>query len=98
MPLSDDDRATLSAYLDGELDEAAVQQVESRLSLDSEARAEYETRRQTWSLLDYLPRAKCQRGWPHRWPLSPPLGSVRRLHIDWLGFDVRRGGGGTRRR
>jgi anti-sigma factor RsiW len=57
MPLSDDDRATLSAYLDGELDEAAVHQVESRLSLDSEARAEYETLRQTWSLLDYLPRA-----------------------------------------
>src|SRR6266550_777025 len=57
MPLSEDDRATLSAYLDGELDEAPVQQVESRLSLDSEARAEYETLRQTWSLLDCLPRA-----------------------------------------
>jgi anti-sigma factor RsiW len=57
MPLSEDDRATLSAYLDGELDDAAVQQVESRLSLDSEARAEYETLRETWSLLDYLPRA-----------------------------------------
>jgi anti-sigma factor RsiW len=57
MPISDDDRATLSAYLDGELDEAAVQQVEARLSLDTEARTEYETLRETWSLLDYLPRA-----------------------------------------
>ncbi len=57
MALSEDDRAAISAYLDGELDEAVSQQMETRISLDAEARAEYETLRETWSLLDYLPRA-----------------------------------------
>jgi anti-sigma factor RsiW len=57
MALSDDDRVALSAYLDGELDEAVSQQLEARISLDSEVRAEFETLRETWSLLDYLPTA-----------------------------------------
>lgn len=57
MALSEDDRVALSAYLDGELDEAISQQIEARISLDPEVRAEYETLRETWSLLDYLPTA-----------------------------------------
>jgi anti-sigma factor RsiW len=57
MALSEDDRVALSAYLDGELDEAVSQQMEARISLDPEVRAEFETLRETWSLLDYLPTA-----------------------------------------
>jgi anti-sigma factor RsiW len=57
MALSEDDRAALSAYLDGELGEADSQEVEARIGIDAEVRAEYETLRETWSLLDYLPRA-----------------------------------------
>jgi anti-sigma factor RsiW len=57
MPLSDDDRAALSAYLDGELDEESTRQVEVRMSLEPDLRHEYDTLRQTWGLLDYLPRA-----------------------------------------
>lgn len=55
-PLDDADREDLIAYLDGELDEAAARQVEVRLNLDAEARAEAELLRRTWDLLDYLPR------------------------------------------
>jgi anti-sigma factor RsiW len=57
MALSDDDRAALSAYLDGELDEEATHRMEVRLTLDPEFRHEYDTLRQTWSLLDFLPQA-----------------------------------------
>ncbi len=56
MPISDDDRAILSAYLDGELDEATAERLEARLSLEPEVRAAYEAMRRTWGLLDYLPK------------------------------------------
>jgi anti-sigma factor RsiW len=57
MALSEEDRAALSAYLDGELDEEAAHRLETRLSIDTEVRAEYDALRRTWGLLDYLPRA-----------------------------------------
>ncbi len=57
MPVSEDDRAALSAYLDGELDEASTRRIEVRLNLEPELRCAYDTLQQTWSLLDYLPRA-----------------------------------------
>lgn len=57
MPhLSEEDRANLVAYLDNELDEAAAQALESKLSLDPKARAEADALRRTWELLDYLPK------------------------------------------
>jgi anti-sigma factor RsiW len=54
--LNEEDRANLVAYLDGELDEAAARALEAKLSLDPEARAEADTLRRTWELLEYLPR------------------------------------------
>lgn len=54
--LNEDDRANLVAYLDGELDEEATQAIEARLSTDPAVRAELETLRQVYGLLDYLPR------------------------------------------
>ncbi len=56
--LSDKDRADLVAYLDGELDGPQSRALEARLNIDSAARAEAESLRKTWELLDYLPRAE----------------------------------------
>src|ERR1700676_2331743 len=57
MPLNDDDKAELVAYLDGELDEAATQAVEAKIATDPDARAELDAMKQTWGMLDYLPKA-----------------------------------------
>lgn len=65
-PLSDEDRATLVAYLDGELDEDAARQVEARISQDPKVRAEVESMKRTWDLLDYLPRAEPSPTFTHR--------------------------------
>jgi anti-sigma factor RsiW len=64
--LSDEDRANLVAYLDGELDDEAARALEARLSLDPDARAEAETLRKTWELLDYLPRPEPSPTFTHR--------------------------------
>ncbi|HEY1381943.1 MAG TPA: hypothetical protein VGF55_34410 [Gemmataceae bacterium] len=57
-PITDDDRAELVAYLDGELEADAQRQVEARLNTDANARAEADTLKRAWELLDYLPRAE----------------------------------------
>src|ERR1051325_9808599 len=65
-PLSDEDRAALVAYLDGELDEEAAREVETRISQDPTVRAEVESLKRTWDLLDYLPRAEPSPSFTHR--------------------------------
>jgi anti-sigma factor RsiW len=55
-PLSDEERAQLVAYLDGEADEATQRELEARLSRDPQARAEAEALQRTWALLDFLPK------------------------------------------
>lgn len=65
-PLSDEERDELVAYLDGELDEEAARGVEARLNRDSRLRAEAETLRATWDLLDYLPRPEPSPSFTHR--------------------------------
>src|SRR5712692_1601537 len=57
-PLSDDERAELVAYLDGELPKPAAQIMEAKLNTDPRMRAEVETLRRTWELLDFLPKPK----------------------------------------
>ena len=64
--LSDEDRANLTAYLDGELDEAASQALEAKLSQDPAARAEADALRQAWGLLDYLPKPEPSASFTHR--------------------------------
>jgi anti-sigma factor RsiW len=54
--LSNEDRASLVAYLDGELDEAAAREWEVRLNTDAVARAEADSLRRAWELLDCLPQ------------------------------------------
>jgi anti-sigma factor RsiW len=57
-PLSEKERADLVAYLDGELHGEAARQLEAKLQLHPQARAEAEALKRTWELLDYLPRAE----------------------------------------
>src|SRR6266852_5802184 len=56
QPLSDDERAELVAYLDGELPKPAVRALEAKLNTDPRIRSEMETLRKTWELLDHLPK------------------------------------------
>jgi anti-sigma factor RsiW len=64
--MNEQDRATLVAYLDGELDEESARQVEARISQDPAVRAEVESLKRTWDLLDYLPRAEPSPTFTHR--------------------------------
>src|SRR5262249_56810783 len=49
-------RDELTAYLDGELDEAAAAAVEQRLRDDADFRREADTLKRTWEMLDFLPQ------------------------------------------
>jgi anti-sigma factor RsiW len=57
-PLSDDERADLVAYLDGELKGEAARTMEARLGRDQAIRAEADALKQAWDMLDYLPRSE----------------------------------------
>jgi anti-sigma factor RsiW len=65
-PLTDEERADLVAYLDGQLDEDKAQEVAARLSLDPAARAEADALNRVWDLLDYLPKAEPSPTFTHR--------------------------------
>ena len=56
--LSEEEKADLVAYLDGELDEEASVALEAKLARDPEARAEADALKHAWGLLDYLPTAQ----------------------------------------
>jgi anti-sigma factor RsiW len=64
--VGDDDRAELIAYLDGELGEKESQAFEARLGRDPGLRAEAETMKKTWELLDYLPRPEPSANFTHQ--------------------------------
>src|SRR6266478_3017241 len=55
-PMSDEERAELVFYLDGELPKPAVRALEAKLTTDPRMRSELETLRMTWQLLDHLPK------------------------------------------
>lgn len=57
-PDADDLQAELVAYLDGELDHAAAQRVERRLSEDADYRRRLQQLQRAWDLLDQLPRVE----------------------------------------
>lgn len=54
--LTEAERESLVAYLDGELDKRTAHAIEVKLGLDPNARGEADALRKTWELLDYLPR------------------------------------------
>jgi hypothetical protein len=55
-PLTEDERADLVAYLDGELSGEAARAIEARISLDPAVRAEVDSLKRAWDMLDFLPR------------------------------------------
>ena len=55
-PLSEEERAQLVAYLDGELPKPAARTLEAKLNTDPRLRSEMDTLRRTWEMLDYLPK------------------------------------------
>ena len=65
-PLDDKDRADLIAYLDGELDGEAARAIEARISREPAVRAEAESLKRTWDMLDYLPRPEPSPSFTHR--------------------------------
>ena len=55
---SEEEREDLIAYLDGELDEEAARAIEAKLALDPAARAEADSLKRTYDLLDFLPKSE----------------------------------------
>jgi anti-sigma factor RsiW len=55
-PLTEQERADLVAYLDGELRGEAARAMEAMLNLRPEVRAEAESLKRAWDLLEFLPR------------------------------------------
>jgi anti-sigma factor RsiW len=87
--LTDEDRANLVAYLDGELDAKSARALEAKLQLDPTARAEAETLRRTWELLDALPRREASGEFTHKTvermeALRPSRTTPARTHRRWL--------------
>jgi anti-sigma factor RsiW len=77
MPLNEDEKAELVAYLDGELDDVATQAVEAKIATNADARAELDALKQTWGMLDYLPKASASPNFTNR--------TMERLSLEKIG-------------
>src|SRR5437660_12588662 len=91
--LSDEDRANLVAFLDGELDERTAHALETKLHTDPQARAEAEALRRTWGLLDYLPRPEPSPSFTNRTlervsAMRPALQTLRMPRPAWRRWAV----------
>jgi anti-sigma factor RsiW len=65
-PLSEQERADLVAYLDGEMEEEAARTMEAKIDSDPAVRAEADALKRTWELLDYLPSQDPSPSFTHR--------------------------------
>lgn len=90
-PFSEQEKADLVAFLDGELTGAAARALETRLSLDPAARAEAESLKRTWDLLDFLPKPEPSPSFTNRTleklaPIrpAPRPAAARRTWRPWL--------------
>jgi anti-sigma factor RsiW len=92
-PLNEQEKADLVAFLDGELKGEAARALEVKISLDPAARAEAESLKRTWGLLDYLPKPEPSPNFTHRTlekmapiPTAPQKPVVQRsLRPWWIG-------------
>src|SRR5262245_27970057 len=64
--LSSEQRDNLTAYLDGELDEAATQDIEQVLAVSEVARHEVDMLSRTWDMLNVLPTHKASEQFTHK--------------------------------
>src|SRR4051812_3320818 len=74
--LTDEERAELVAYLDNEVGGEAKRAIEAKLSRDPTWRAEAESLKRTWDLLDYLPRPEPKTDFTQR--TMSKIGPVRK--------------------
>ena len=83
--LSEQERADLVAYLDGELSGEAARAMEAKISLNPAIRAEADALRRTWELLDFLPRPQPSLRFTHRTMerLSPLQTGEKRRRDRW---------------
>jgi anti-sigma factor RsiW len=65
-PLSEEERAEIVAYLDGEMDENKARAMEAKINSDPAVRAEADALKRTWELLDYLPSKTPSPGFTQR--------------------------------
>jgi anti-sigma factor RsiW len=63
---TEQERADLVAYLDGELEGDAARAIEQKLALNPAARAEADALKRTWDLLDFLPKTEPSPNFTHR--------------------------------
>src|SRR5262245_60235346 len=79
-PFNEQERADLVAYLDGELTGEPARALEAKLSLEPRARAEAESLKRAWELLDFLPRPEPSPDFTSRTlsKLAPVRRTVRR--------------------
>src|SRR5436305_13358072 len=96
-PVSDEERESLVASLDGELDEATARSIEARMNVDPQVRAEVESLKQAWEMLEFLPRPEPSSSFTHRtlerlavhrprstMTMTPPVPPVRWLsRLGW---------------
>jgi anti-sigma factor RsiW len=92
-PLNEQEQADLVAFLDGELGGEAARALEAKISLNPAVRAEAESLKRTWGLLDYLPKPEPSPNFAHRTlekmapiPTAPQMLFPRRsLRPWWIG-------------
>jgi anti-sigma factor RsiW len=65
-PISEEERAEIVAYLDGEMDEGQARAMEAKINSDPLVRAEADALKRTWDLLDYLPSKAPSPNFTHR--------------------------------
>jgi anti-sigma factor RsiW len=65
-PMSEEERAELVAFLDGEMDEDKARVMEAKINSDPAYRAEADVLKRTWELLDYLPSKAPSPGFTQR--------------------------------
>jgi anti-sigma factor RsiW len=65
-PLNEQEREDIVAFLDGELRGEAARALGAKINLDPGVRAEAESLKRTWGLLDYLPKPEPSPNFTHR--------------------------------
>ncbi len=75
----------LTAYLDGELNEAVTKEIESTLADSAQTRQRVDSLISTWEMLDLLPRARASEDFTERTMscVSIPEAATQRLPVAW---------------
>ena len=89
--LSPEQRANLVAYLDGELSEDAVVEIEELLADSPEARAEVEKLSSTWDMLDDLAQPTASPGFSENTLATVKIAEIEAAKHRWLSPGARRG-------